>query len=172
MLSQAYRPTVHPATQAASELYAECDVQFQRRSGPGGQHRNKVETAVRLRHRPSQVTAQASERRAQAENLQVALERLRRALAVRVRTAWHEPSKLWRNRCRAGRLSVNPRHMDYPSLLAEAIDALEACDWQLTLACGQLGCSNTQLVRLLRHEAAALRLLNAHRADRGLTPLK
>lgn len=58
-------------------LLGECDVETYRGSGPGGQHRNRTETAVRLRHRPTGLVAQATERRSQGQNLGVALERLR-----------------------------------------------------------------------------------------------
>lgn len=52
-----------------------------RPSGPGGQRRDKKETAVRLRHLPSGVTVVASERRSQATNLEIAFNRLRAKLA-------------------------------------------------------------------------------------------
>jgi protein subunit release factor B len=50
--------------------------------GPGGQHRNRNATAVRLVHRPSGMVITATERRSQAANLQAALERLRARLAA------------------------------------------------------------------------------------------
>lgn len=59
--------------------------EFFRASGPGGQHRNKVATAVRLTHLPSGVTVSASERRSQARNREVALRRLQAALAEKNR---------------------------------------------------------------------------------------
>lgn len=59
------------------ELLAECDVETLKGSGPGGQHRNKTETAVRLTHRATGLRSQASERRSQGQNLGVALDRLR-----------------------------------------------------------------------------------------------
>jgi len=49
-------------------------------SGPGGQHRNKKATGIRLRHQPSGVVVTAMERRSQAANLKVALSRLRERL--------------------------------------------------------------------------------------------
>ena len=49
-------------------------------SGPGGQHRNKTESAVRVTHLPTGVTVIASESRSQHRNRIVALERLRKRL--------------------------------------------------------------------------------------------
>ena len=76
---------MHPAALTDDALLAECDLGRGRASGPGGQHRNKVETAVTLTHRPTGVIAQASERRSQVENKRVALRRLRLKLATEIR---------------------------------------------------------------------------------------
>lgn len=62
---------------ADDALMLECDEQFFIASGPGGQHRNKTETGVRLTHRPSGVVVTATERRSQLQNRGAALERLR-----------------------------------------------------------------------------------------------
>jgi protein subunit release factor B len=51
-----------------------------RSRGPGGQRKNKVETAVRLKHLPSGMTVVATEHRSQAENRRLAFERLRKRL--------------------------------------------------------------------------------------------
>jgi ribosome-associated protein len=57
-------------------LERDCDVEFYIASGPGGQHRNKVESGVRLLHRPSGTTVTATERRSQHANREVAFERM------------------------------------------------------------------------------------------------
>ena len=63
-------------------LVAECNEEFYVAGGPGGQHRNKTESAVRLRHRPTDVCVTATERRSQAQNRGMAVERLRAQLAT------------------------------------------------------------------------------------------
>ena len=49
---------------------------FARSSGPGGQHVNKVSTAVTLRHRPSGISVTVQDSRSQAVNRKLARERL------------------------------------------------------------------------------------------------
>ena len=66
---------------------ADIRVEYYRSSGPGGQHRNVTDSAVRIRHIPTGVVAQASERRSQAQNRELALERLKAALEKRERKA-------------------------------------------------------------------------------------
>ena len=70
-------------TLSDDSLLAQCDVQAHRASGPGGQHRNKTETAIRLVHTPSGVTAEGKDQRSRTQNLKAALGRLREKLAKR-----------------------------------------------------------------------------------------
>ena len=69
-----------------ASLERDSDVEFFIASGPGGQHRNKVETGVRLVHRPSGITVTATERRSQTANREMAFERLARRLQEQQRT--------------------------------------------------------------------------------------
>ena len=59
-----------------SVTLADCDVETFRASGPGGQHRNKVASAVRIRHRASGAVGQATEHRSQHQNKKAAWERM------------------------------------------------------------------------------------------------
>ena len=61
-------------------LLAHCEVDYFVAGGPGGQHRNKTASAVRLVHTPTGLTVTATERRSQSQNRSTALERLRKAL--------------------------------------------------------------------------------------------
>ena len=55
---------------------ADFEESFARSGGPGGQHVNKVSTAVTLRHRPSGLAVTVQDTRSQAMNRQLARERL------------------------------------------------------------------------------------------------
>lgn len=166
---------MHPATLPLEELQCDCAIARTRRSGPGGQHRNKVETAVVITHRPSGIRGEASERRSQAQNQDVAWQRLRVQLALELRTAWPEEravSQLWRTRAKGGKLSVNPEHVDFPALLAEALDRLATLDFDVVLAAEQLAVSSSQLVKFLKLHPQALQQLNHARQQRGQHLLK
>lgn len=54
-------------------------------SGPGGQKKNKTESAVRIKHLPTGILVTAAESRSQASNRERALERLQERLAARRR---------------------------------------------------------------------------------------
>lgn len=164
----------HPARLSADALQAECDVTRTRRSGPGGQNRNKVETAIVLRHRPTGLVGEAAERRSQHQNLQMALFRLRLNLALEVRCSVNPeyvPDGLWRTYCRDGKIAINPRNQDFPAILSEVLDVLEAASQDVRLAAEQLACSASQLTKLLKDEPRALARVNAARRIRGLRPL-
>ncbi len=78
--------TEHYATDRAS-LERDCDLDYFIASGPGGQNRNKVETGVRLVHRPSGVMVTATERRSQRANREAAFERM----AAKLQELMYEP---------------------------------------------------------------------------------
>src|SRR5688500_2591530 len=113
---------MHPAALPLEELKQQSEVTRTRRGGPGGQHRNKVESAIVIEHRPTGIRGEASERRSQSENLAVAWQRLRVELALRHREAWpieRTPLPLWRTRVRGGKIAINVEHDDFGMLLSD-----------------------------------------------------
>lgn len=166
---------MHPSALTDVDLLNQCKVVRTKRSGPGGQHRNKVETAIVLKHLPTGITSQASERRSQTENRAVALERLRLTLAIEWRNPrleYPDGTPLWKSRRRGTRIEVSAEHSDFPVLLAESLDHLAACNWNVGQVASRLGSTVSQLVRLWKKEPRALLLVNQQREVRGLGRLE
>lgn len=63
--------------ESVAALLAECEVDTFRAGGPGGQHQNVTDSAVRLRHRPTGLTVTCRAQRSQYLNKMDALRRLR-----------------------------------------------------------------------------------------------
>jgi hypothetical protein len=165
----------HPAALDVDSLLRQCEIQRTKRSGPGGQHRNKVESAVVITHKPTNTVAEASERRSQDENRTVAIFRLRLRLAVEFRMPRDIPcfpSDLWQSRCRGGKIAVNSAHDDFPALLAEALDIVAAAANDLKAAAENLGCTPSQLIKFFQQEPRAIAAVNAAREKAGLHKLK
>jgi hypothetical protein len=166
----------HPSALDEATLLKQCTIGFGRSAGPGGQHRNKVETAVSLVHDPTGVRANATERRSQIDNRRVAIKRLRLKLARDVRTpvskSSFKTSSLWDSRRQGKQLSINPTHHDYPALLAEALDVVMAKKFDVAGSAGVLGITMSQLARLIRHDRHAFATVNEGRTQRGLPALK
>jgi protein subunit release factor B len=66
-----------PIPESDHDLLAECVVETFRAGGPGGQHQNVTESAVRVRHVPTGLTVTCRAQRSQYLNKMDALRRLR-----------------------------------------------------------------------------------------------
>jgi hypothetical protein len=161
----------HPASQPDLSLLKDCSVKRTRGSGPGGQHRNKVETAIVITHLPTGISGQASESRSQNKNKTVAIERLRTNLAIAFRTEKSKDSattELWDSRLKKRKIEISHKHPDYPALLAEALDFLHFYDSHPPAAAQTLGCSTSQLVKLIKRSPQAIAMVNSQRKALGL----
>ena len=165
------------------DLLAQCRVEHFRVSGPGGQHRNKTDSAVRLTHQPSGVVGYAAERRSQHQNRLIALQRLRRSLALEQRApvsldAYHPPPALQRILPRSirtdisARQRIGPRHRDFWNGAALLLDLFDASNASSADTAARIGCSGNQLVKLLASESHLWAAANQIRERHGLSPLR
>ena len=177
-------PWHHPAALPEEEFLKQCSFEQGRGRGPGGQHRNKVETLVEVTHTPTGIAAHAGERREMTVNRKIAITRLRLHLAVQHRTPvplGEIGSALWRSRLHrtktadgkpTTRLVISEEHHDYPALLAEAMDVIVAVDYDVPKAAIRLDTTPSQLVKLLDKHKPALAEVNKQRAARHMHTLK
>ena len=165
------------------ELAAQCRVERFRVSGPGGQHRNKTDSAVRLTHEPSGVVGFASERRSQHQNRLMALARLRRNIAIEVRTdidldLYHLPLTLQRILPRTvqtelpGKDRVGPKHREFWTGASPLLDLFNAVRGSTSDCASQIGCSSNQLTKLFASEPHVWAAANAIREQHGLSLLR
>jgi hypothetical protein len=139
------------------ELLRDCREERHRASGPGGQRRNKAETAIRLHHEPSGVSALSSDSRSLDENRRRAVRRLREKIAFEVRSqmdlaAPALPDEFVRQRGAEGKLHVNTKNPAYPVVVATALDALAAAGGSYSLAAEALGITSSQLQRFFKSD--------------------
>jgi len=176
-------------TMSDDRLLAECTVETYRASGPGGQHRNKRDSGVRLTHSPTGVVVTATERRSQHENRRVAVRRLRKAIAVRVRVpaeANAPPAGPLAEaladatlRSSASLRSTSPRWPrlsqksgTYLLAAAHILDRLEAQEGKVSDAAAALGISTASLGKFLSLDTDLWTEANRIRRRFGLKPLR
>jgi len=168
----------HPAVLLREDLLNSCELRTQRRSGPGGQHRNKTSSGVFLHHKPTGIVGEATERRSQAQNRVVALERLRYRLAVEVRTPSAfddqdvELESEIRNQYYGRSLKMNDSNQAKPAVLAMLLNDLHASGGQPSAVATLWSVSTSGIVALVKSNRAAFALLNQFRSHHGRRALK
>lgn len=142
-------------------LLAQCDTHTYKSSGPGGQHRNKVSSAVRLHHRPSGLSAHGDDSRSQHDNKRLALKRLRMNLALRLREpiAPADPPPpivaqcLFTPKVGTGqRLQIGRKDHRFWMVAAWLLDVLEACEGRLADAAARAGISTGNFTSILQDD--------------------
>ena len=156
-------------------LLAECEVDTYRASGPGGQKRNKTESAVRLRHRPSGLSVISEESRSQSENRTRAVRRLRRLIALRIRHPANGegvPEAVQACIDKRGRLEVGGRDARYLPAAAVVLDVLVALNGSVADTAKRLGITTGNLSGFITGDDDLMLEANRIRSDLGLRPLR
>lgn len=166
------------------ELMRQCEMDTFKASGPGGQHRNKRESAVRLKHLPTGIIAQAVEDRSQHMNRASALKRLRALLAIRVRNSldidsYTPPLELLqilplKSTIRGSDCGpqIGPKNPKFILGMQALLDLIFAVDGSISEAGKLLGLSTGALSRLILSDDSLRMAVNDLRNSKGLKPLR
>ena len=172
-------PRIDSLLASDDALIGQCEVDRYRASGPGGQHRNKTESAVRLRHRLSGVAAIGEDSRSQAENKVHAVRRLRAAIALAVREPvaldGYAPSPRLAALVAGGTAPLGARTRltgDYWAAIAELLDLLVSGDLEIAATAQRLGITTGALSKLVLHDDQVARVVNDLRRARGMRALR
>lgn len=146
-----------------------CHQERYRASGPGGQHRNTTDSAVRLSILDGTVTALCADHRSQHRNRAEALRRLRGVLAIELRlpVAGGREAELWQ-----GSWALGKKDRRYTGFLAHLLDVMAHNDWAVGHAAKALGISTGKLVRVLSRDPHAWNAVNQARAAIDLVNLR
>ena len=145
-------------------LLKKCRIDNFRSTGPGGQHKNKTDSAVRLTLNELQISASADESRSQHQNRLQALKRLRREIAYQLREdnieTWDDDVKMNID---------NPR---YPFFLGIVIDALVSTEYKLGDSARLISITTGQLNKALQRDKRLWDFVNQERQKLGLKTLR
>ena len=165
------------------QLLAGCDVHIYKASGPGGQHRNKVSSAVRLRHKATDISAVANDSRSQHDNRQRALTRLRMNIALQIRMpvsaddalpavvaeCLHKPKKPTSD---AGlHLQIGRKDARFWPIAAYLLDWLAAAEARLAPVAARLGVSTGDITSVLKSDRHLLAAAQALRREHNQRPI-
>jgi hypothetical protein len=148
------------------ELLKKCRVDTFRATGPGGQHRNKTDSAVRLTLSDEpMINATAVEDRSQHRNRLSATKRLRREIAYQLRQ--QEITESWTEDIKMN--IDNPR---YPFFIALLLDALFIHQFKLGDSAKAIDLTTGQLNKAIQRDKQLWTYINTERQKAGLKALR
>ena len=96
--------------------------------------------------------------------------RVKLALDLRTSLALDAPpTELWRRRRKGTKIACNEKHEDFPALLAEALDTIDASE-SVSAAASRLGCSTTNLVELLKKAKGGVGAVDVEKLPKWARP--
>lgn len=166
-------------------LLRQCDVHAYKASGPGGQRRNKVATAIRVVHKPTGLKAHADESRYQVENKRRAIARIRMSIACGFRRpAKTDPLQIppvvaecifTPRKAATGavrRLAVGRKDRRFWQVAAFLLDLLAACGGRVSRASAALGITTANFVAMVKTHKRLLGAAQAIRKENEIKPLR
>lgn len=145
-----------------ARLLAQCRTDTARGRGPGGQKRNKTESAVQLTHIATGISAVNDESRSQHQNKAAALKRLRLEIAIKIRSE---------EKIQPGNMP-GLKSADFPIWAARTLDFLEAAEYRVSDAAEAMGTTTSQLVKSLSKCPQIWQYVNSRRTALGLKAIR
>ena len=145
------------------ELMEHCVLDRFRASGPGGQKKNKTDSAVRIRHIGSGLIGLSSESRSQHVNKTYALRRLRLKIALVLRDNDqndHIELKKFIQQTGTKTFTLNIRDPRYPIIVASLFDELSVNNWKISVTAKKIGITSSTLNKFLRSNPEVWRALH------------
>lgn len=150
-------------------LLRACSLQGYQGSGPGGQHRNKTNTGVLLRLAPFNLEIRCCEERSALRNREIALRRMRLALALHCREV-PPPVPAFTFPGSNGR--VQPTNPGYATFIADCLDRLQLAEGDVAPVAQVWALSSSALIRLFFADKAVLEAVQKIRAQHGKPVLR
>jgi len=150
-------------------LQARCDIQATKGSGPGGQHRNKTSTGVRVALPVFNLEIRCCEDRSAHVNRLLALRRLRLAMALSVRLPAPKAQIV---PFPGSQGHVQSSNEAFPFWIADVMDRLQAYNGELRPVAELYGLSTTALGHILSQEKAILQAVQQIRRIHGHSPIR
>ncbi len=142
-------------------------------SGPGGQRRHRTNSAVRITHLPTGITAIEQSSRSQRENRIHALRSLRHKMALSIRREVDLATFLPPDYLKEyPGLRMSPKNPLYPRTIALVLDVMKAAHWNVAHAAVMLGVSTTALTRFLHDDHLLWAHVQKKLAELGMPPLR
>ena len=152
-------------------LLRHCRQETYRASGPGGQHRNTTDSAIRLSVLSGKVVAMCEGHRSQHRNRAEALKRLRSTLAIELRMPItpnsQSPKTSWE-----GSWTLGKKDRRYAGFIAHLLDVIAHHDWVVGQSARALNISTGKLIRILAKDSHAWNAVNQSRANLDLVNLR
>ena len=150
----------------------QCRIDTYTASGPGGQKRNRTYSAVRITHYETGLSVIAEESRSQAENRQKAIRRLKKSIALEIRSQGPEIPWGIRKIFQKDNLNLNRKNLLYPVFCAMVLDCIYMAKGKTADSSNLLDITTGKLNKLLSKDHELLNAANCLREHFQLKPLR
>ncbi len=151
------------------EAFKHCQEQSFSGTGPGGQHKNRVRTGIRLTHNVLKFTSECSQHREGKRNRREALRLLRLAIAYKHPFTFDELQVHWR---KLPQSRINTQNPKYPIWLMCVVSLWKEGQFELKGLKSQSHWSSSAILRQCARDSSLWQWIQTHRQKLNLKPFK